>query len=170
MTEPGRWEGPDDSAAWDALARAGLPWGVHVDKLLGELERSGLLVRRRYYVPSFDELLSVYREVSHARWRKLDGLRWVMCRETHDAMVREYADKRYTPPPTFDASFWRSPEGEAMPLAALEMGIHMVIKAARRWDDTASLLGVPIRFDPAARSPLLEVDTDATVRKWADHG
>jgi hypothetical protein len=135
-------------------------------RLVNSLAAAGLIVRDDYYVPDANELMGImHRWQYHIREGKQD-CRWVMCRETIDALAEKYARNRtITPTPrTFDVGFWTQGPGAELPPAALEMETVQVMKSRRYWSGQDMLFGVPIRIDPAARSPLFEIDTPATRR------
>lgn len=155
-SEPGRWEGPDDFVALYAVR-------PEVDKttaaaVLDDLARGGLLVTTRYYVPSPAELYDMYGGIGRDLYRGMRGnLRWVMCRETHDALWRRHRDQRAAVPPDIRRLWslgmeWAEPET----VAVVDVDFRTQF---------AYLFGIPIRIDPAARSPLLEIDSEATLRR-----
>ena len=75
-----------------------------------------------------------------------------MCYETHKALRERYSDRRYTSPP--DLTQWFTAETAT---AEAIMPIVRTIMEYRRWDDPGMLFGMPIRIDPAARSPMWEI-------------
>ncbi len=160
----GRWEEPSDDVYADTIAKLGPRVELTYTKLgyiLDTLSQAGLIVRAPYYVPDPDELLGQMKTWQYHISAGTDGCRWVMCRETIDALARKYA-RQVTPMPiTFNADFWRT-DGADLPAAALEMDVRRVIESRTHWSAQDMLFGVPIRVDPAARSPLFEIDTDAT--------
>lgn len=157
----GRWEGPDDTEQLLAILRELDPRGAMVTpaKFIEVMSRSGMLVRKAYYVPDADELFGQMKQWQYHLRRGNVECRWVMCRETVDALARKYDRQRTPAPVTFDAMFWRN-DGSELPSAALEMEVLTVIESNRHWGgDHSMLFGVPIRMDPAARSPMFEIDT-----------
>lgn len=165
----GQWQGPDDTDALLAIMRELDPSGILLapTTFINTMTRSGMLVRKAYYVPDFNELADLMRQWSYHLRRANIGCRWVMCRETVDALARKYSRTRVPAPMTFDASWWLN-DGSDLPSAALEMEIMNVIEHNQYWgEDKSTLLGVPIRIDPAARSPLFEVDKPPVERRAA---
>lgn len=129
--------------------------------LINSLAAAGLIVRTDFYVPDADELMGImHRWQYHLREGKQE-CRWVMCRETVDALAEKYARNRtITPTPrAFNIDFWTNTD---LPPAALEMETVQVMESRRYWSSQDMLFGVPIRIDPAARSPMFEIDTPAT--------
>jgi hypothetical protein len=158
--EGGEWMVPSE---FGALADIADEFGVtDAGRFTAALIESGLVIRERYYVPSARELLGLMKQLSYHLRRSNHGCRWVMCRETHDALAKRWTGQRVPAPMTFDSSFWRSAAGAELPPAAIEMEVLQVIEDRRYWDDHSMLFGMPIRIDPAARSPLFEVDSEAT--------
>jgi len=156
----GEWRQPDTFGALMAIADR-----FHVtdpEGFAAALVVSGLIVRERYYVPDTRELFGLMRQWSYHMKSGTEGCRWVMCRETFDALARQYTGARAPAPMTFDATFWRTDAAADLPPAALEMNVLQVIEQNRRWEDHSMLLGLPIRIDPAARSPLFEIDSADT--------
>lgn len=135
--------------------------------LIDALTASGLIVRTDFYIPDPDELLGMMHRWQYHLRQGMQGCRWVMCRETVDALAEKYAlNRTMTPTPrTFDIGFWRDGPGTELPTAALEMEAVQVMESRRYWSGQDMLFGVPIRIDPAARSPLFEIDTPATARR-----
>ena len=133
-------------------------------ELIDKLKASGLIVDAPFYVPDIDELFDLKRTWSFYLARGMEGARWVMCRETLEALAKKYRDTRTASPQEFDKDFWAEGAGSQLPTAALGMEVEMVMESRRYWSDQATLFGVPIRIDPAARSPLFEIDTPATRR------
>jgi hypothetical protein len=115
-------------------------------ELIDKLKASGLIVEAPFYVPDMEELWGMKRKWSYYRAQGMEGARWVMCRETGEALARKYATTRTVTPFEFDGPDPR------------EIGV------VGRWDGNYTLFGVPVRIDPAARSPLFEIDTPATRR------
>jgi hypothetical protein len=137
--------------------------GVNRKTLIDSIASTGMLVTKAFYVPDADELLGLMKTVQYHLYRGMQGCRWVMCRETVDVLAAKWASHQTVPPVRFDAAFWQSAlQGGELPPAALEMEILTIIEHNRRWTDQSKLFGVPIRIDPAARSPLLEIDTPTT--------
>lgn len=135
-------------------------------ELLTTLNEAGLIVRKPYYVPDAEELFGMMSKIRYHLMSGLQGCRWVMCRETIDSLAAKYSRTRIAAPPRFNAGFWTDTD---LPSAALELEIELVMQARRYWDphnpDTgARLFGIEIRVDPAARSPMFEIETEATKR------
>lgn len=129
----GQWRNPSDEAALTALADLDIR-GPEASRIIAALGAARVLVRERYYVPDFSELLGTYRTIAYRFGKNMSevGLRWVMCRETHDALVEQFSQTRAAPPPTFSLDFWKSAAGEELPITALELEIHWVMEAQRR--------------------------------------
>lgn len=138
--------------------------GVDAKLLIDHVAATGMLVTKAFYVPDADELLGLMRNIQYHLRRGNVECRWVMCRETVDALAEQWNGRRTPAPTVFDASFWQAPAGQELPTAALEVEVLRVLEHNRRWLDQSKLFGVPIRVDAAARSPLFEIDTDDT--KW----
>ncbi len=155
MAEPGHWEGPENfSALYGVRPEIARSTAAAV---LEDLARAGLLVTTRYYVPSPGELYDLYGAISHELHRGLKGVRWVMCRETHDAIWRRERNRVAALPRAVQAWFAETP-----PWSAVDT-VNVVDVDYRA--QTARLFGIPVRIDPAARSPLIEIDTEATLRR-----
>ena len=160
MAEPGHWEGPDDTATVEALMSAGLPWGGYLNEVLIELEQAGLLVRKRYYVRSPRELYTLYSSIGMHLHRGMNGaLRWVMCRESYEAVLLRERDRRAVVASDIRAT-WLSMTGDVLPATEPVPVANVDFRT-----QTAYLFRIPVRIDPAARSPLLEIDTEATMRR-----
>lgn len=130
--------------------------------LIQKLLASGLIVDAPFYVPDMDELWGLKRKWSYYLAQGMEGSRWVMCRETVEALAKKYNRTRTAPPSEFDMGFWAEGAGRELPSAALEMTVMTVMNSRRYWPDHATLFGVPVRIDPAARSPLFEIDSEWT--------
>lgn len=151
----GEWLEPDRFGELLAIADE-----FHVadhERFAATLIESGLIVRERYYIPDAKELMGLMRRWSYDV-RNSNGARWVMCRETHDALAERYTNVRVPGP---EASVrWMADTD--LPVAAMQAEVEWAMERARRWDDPSRLFGLPIRIDPAARSPLFELDSEAT--------
>jgi len=156
---PGEWREANDEALIELLGDHGIV-GLKASRLLDDMAAAGVIVRKGYYVPSDDDLFAIYRTIGYYLYKGMaqSGIRWVMCRETHNALAAKYQNKVAPAPMRFDAAFWASTEGQELPTSALEMDVLQVMRARRSWTDHGMLFGVPIRIDPAARTPLLEVE------------
>lgn len=159
----GRWIGPDNVDQLLKLCEELDPLGqvVRPVDFINAVQRTGLLTRKSYYVPDPDELLGLMKTMQYHLHRGGVGCRWVMCRETVDALAAKWVRKVTPAPLRFDAAFWRS-DGADLPPAALEMEVLNVIEHNRHWPDQTRLFGWPVRVDPGARSPMFEIDTEAT--------
>jgi len=158
----GHWEQPDHEVyrkAADALTSlSSLVLQDDLNELLTIMDKAGLIVRKDYYVPDVDELYGLMRQLTYGIDVPRDGWRWVMCRETVDALARKY-DRQMAPKPIkFDASWWKA--NDDMPSAALQMEVDQVIESRRYWPRQDRLFGVDIRIDPAARRPMFEIDDE----------
>lgn len=153
----GEWCGPDDTELYELAGLFEVEPGLFVRTLIN----SGLVVRSAYYVPDTRELADLMKGWQYHAHRGGLGARWVMCRETVQALARRYEDKITPAPMVFDADWWRV-GGLGLPSAALELEVMRIIEFNQRWTDRTMLFGKPIRLDPAARSPLFEIDAPAT--------
>lgn len=145
----GNWFGTYHAQAVAALYDEQVPSWL-AEALAKKLARAGVLVSSAYYVPDIQELYGLMKTWSHHMNRGTKGARWVMCRETHDALGRIHGDRRVprTPVLAFIAEGAEPPEPES-PINVISM------RPARLFD-------IEVRIDPAARSPLFEVDSEAT--------
>lgn len=151
----GRWQGPDNTDALLNIWRELDPDArIAASDFINTITRSGLLVRKPYYVPDPDELLGLMHELQYKMRQDNGGCRWVMCRETFDAIANRYRNQ-LTPVPAWWASTWTF-NADSTP-EDMSMNAVTVIDPAR-----TTLCGMPVRIDPAARSPLFEIDNDAT--------
>jgi len=152
----GEWRGTDTvQAVTTALRAAGVPDETAQGAALALVE-SHLIVRTDYYVPEARELFGLMRQLSYWMKQSLDGYRWVMCRETFEALVQRYTNVR-VPTPTNVAAWVIETNPTTDELADKVMN---VIEGGRYWGgDHSMLFGLPIRIDPAARSPLFELDS-----------
>lgn len=160
----GTWRGPTVEQALCRIIDDFDPrMYVSRSELVDALIKSGLVVRTDYYVPDANELMDIMHSWQYHLHGKQD-CRWVMCKETVDALAENYARNRtITPTPRrLDINFWTETD---LPPAALEMEVVQVMESRRYWSAQDMLFGVPIRIDPAARSPLFEIDTPATRRQ-----
>lgn len=159
IREPGAWQGMDYGPAIEAIRVAGLPADIPPGELIRALARAGVLVVAEYYVPSPDELFGIYSAVGRELSRGMGGqLRWVMCRETHDALMRRHGAQRAAVPVDI-RRYWPATE-LAEPVPEPE---SVAVADADYSTTQARLFGIPVRIDPAARRPLLEIDDSA----WA---
>lgn len=161
----GTWHGPTArQTLWLALDAIDPHAVLPRTEIIEALERTGIIVPQGFYVPDMDELYGLMRQWSFHMAGGMKGARWVMCQETINVLARRERDKLASPPPRFDKAFWADGPGAELPTAALSMEIVRVMEANSRWSDQAKLFGFPIRIDPAARSPLFEIDPEATTR------
>ena len=148
----GEWRQPAGAADLVAVLRS--HGTVAPERLVEALVASGAIVRTEYYVPEARELFGLYRLLS---WQMRDttGVGWVMCRETRDALVEQYGPNRVRvlAPMLFSALLTMAEPGAA----ELESAVMTVMERGRHWSDSTMLLGLPVRVDPAARRPMLEV-------------
>jgi len=146
--DTGEWR---NDAAQQAAARlwlAGFSYAV-IEAVLGAL--SNMLVTTSYYVPTMRELMRGYDRLGAAHLRQQIKVRWVMCRETYDALAAQYSDTRYA----VMASV--SPFDPSDP-GAVDVTTRTVVE--RRWNEPGYLFGIPIRLEPAARAPIFEIIED----------
>jgi hypothetical protein len=136
-----------------ALEAAGLV-GEQLLVALQELKDAGVLVSAGYYIPTTDELFREYNALGYAYLTGRINVRWVMCAETHDALIGRYARTKYAGPPNLPPSWWSevSPSPEV-----LEMEVRTAMERQKYWGDSSQLFGIPIRSDPAARRPAFEI-------------
>jgi hypothetical protein len=136
----GRWHQPDNATVIAHLAREfGL---ADPAAFVAALELRGLVVRAPFYVPDVDELYVRYRRLSNVAAAERPHVRWVMCHETYGELARLHNGGRVPPSYARESSY-------------------TVIEPAP--GGTVNLFGIPVRLDPAARSPLFEIDSDATL-------
>lgn len=147
----GEWRIGGDQAAYDRLIAAGVDF-QSAQRALAALQ--DMIVVSPFYVPTSDELFSQYGTLGYAYLRGRIDVRWVMCAETHDALWRRYNTVRYPVPddriPFVMAEVSPSPE-----LVAFE--VRTVMERNRKWTEPGQLFGIPIRIDPAARTPMFEI-------------
>lgn len=127
---------------------------LRAEEAADALIAAGLVVVSDFYVPSMDELIGLYRRLGDAHLHGQITVRWVMCRETHDALYARYNATQY--PPTERIPFSQAivePSAEV-----LQHEIRTIMERNRRWGDPSSLFGIPIRIDPAARRPMFEIE------------
>lgn len=136
-----------------ALEAAGLA-GEQLLVALQELKDAGVLVSAGYYIPTTDELFREYSALGSAYLKGRINVRWVMCAETHDALLGRYARTKYAVPPEVSASWWSevSPSPQV-----LETEVRTVMERKKYWGEPSHLFGIPIRLDPVARRPVFEI-------------
>lgn len=143
--QQGQWASVNGGEAVDALMAAGMGRSTAVQASV-VLMRAGLLLTDSYYVPSQDELLGVYHDLAdsspHFKWR------WVMC---HEALMA--IDRRHNNQLTM-----RMPGIVLEPSTEVDFPMPVMIVDVMG----GKLFGKPIRIDPAARRPMIELD-DGTV-------
>lgn len=147
----GDWYGTYHTEAIHALRDEQVPDWLAA-KLAKKLAAAGVLVSSAYYVPDPNELYGQMK-VWQYHLRQAVKCRWVMCRETHDALARKHLGVRAPAPATW-VGFYAGPESYP-PAPEIETLIAVETHPAR-------LFGVEIRIDPAARSPMFEIDAEAT--------
>lgn len=147
----GHWEGPDDQRILRDLHQRIDPMEIviSVDEFVAMMRNSGMIVQAGYYVPDDSELYDMHRWQYEVR-NRIGDCRWAMCKETYDALVRRH-DRKVAPVPGNRWSLDINPVVDR-----LEDRIVEVVSPP------ASLFGTPIRLDPAARSPLFEINSEAT--------
>lgn len=149
----GRWEKPDNFGAlaklYDEMLAEGGRFGLAT--FVAVATRRGLLVDTDYYVPGPDELFSAYNRMAYDLTRANRTWRWVMCRETVDALFRVYVRERTTEP--VDTRWFMA--GGDTPIEPREQTVIT----------PATIFGVPIRIDPAARRPMFEIEPEASKPK-----
>lgn len=129
-----------------------------IEKLVG----SGHVVRADFYVPDMGELWGLKRSFSYYLAQGMEGVRWVMCRETVQALVKKYQHARFAPAQGAEVELWV--DDAAARAVSTPLGLAVVTVAQSPESAQYTLFGVPVRIDPAARSPLFEIDTPATRR------
>lgn len=149
--EHGHWSQDRGETARQRLLAAGLTQEQAHDAVNA---LRAMMVETVHFVPTYDELLKDYRRLSEAYLHGRIDVRWVMCQETHDALARQYGDKRYPRPADILSFSALSVEPDP---SVLSDYVGWVFENRRRWDDTSKLFGVPIRIDPAARRPMFEI-------------
>lgn len=156
---PVGWQPSTNNPAIRALEEAGVV-GEQLLVVLQALIDARLLVSAGYYIPTFAELRRDYNTLGEAYLNGRLMVRWVMCRETHDALMARYDQTRYpVPPRTPLASAAVDPSSEV-----LEFEVRTVMERNRRWTDPGMLFGVPIRIDPVARRPVFEIIEEGGAR------
>lgn len=158
----GTWHQPDDRRYLDILKQLDPGARISPGEFIAALEAAELIVRKAYYVPDAKELFGLMREWQYHMRHSVKGARWVMCKETIDALAKQYKQTRAPQPLTFDAGFWAAGAGAELPTAALELEVETVAESRRYWSSRDAIFGIPIRIDPAARSPMFEIDTPDT--------
>jgi hypothetical protein len=133
------------------------------------LAGQGLLVVDAFYVPDMRELNDMRTQLAYEYRFQGDTARWVMCRETIDELARSINERGRTlaPAPRWQGNLadWVA-GGNDMPTLN---DVVQVIESRQRWDNRDALFGIPLRVDPAARSPMFELRTPATdnpARPW----
>jgi len=147
----GHWSQDHGETAHQRLLAAGLNSEQAHDAVNA---LAAMMVWTNHFVPTFDDLLRDYRRLGDAYLNGRIDVRWVMCQETHDALARQYKDKRY--PRLADILSFSALSAEPDP-GVLSDYAGWVFENRRRWNDTSKLFGVPIRIDPAARRPMFEI-------------
>ena len=132
------------------------------------LRESGFLVATAYYVPDADELFTMYQQLAEVDYhaRKNLRMRWVMCGETQRALQRKYSNTKTIHTPNIDGFI---AGGDLAPGPEMHDEIHLVMttRAAASIPvalDAGRLFDMPIRRDPAARRPMVELIPAGEVR------
>lgn len=152
---PVGWQPPTDHPVIRALEAANVR-GEQLVIAVQELKDAGVLVSKGYYIPTFDDLHGDYGTLGAAYLKGRIDVRWVMCKETRDALVTRYGEWRYAPPPEMPS--WHADVMPSPEVLALE--VRTIMERKLRWEDTDKLFGIPIRIDPAARRPVFEIVPD----------
>lgn len=149
--ERGRWHrGHSDLvAAVQAEAEA---FGWPPSKVIQTLYERRLLPAPNYYAPTLDEVYDMMTALRHATEYGGMPARWVMCAETIAAFHRQYREMVAPEAPPLWAFLPAEDEADATFPDAL--------RVIDRSDGMPKLFGVPIRTDPAARTPLFEINPD----------
>lgn len=128
------------------------------------LQETGFLVAIAYYVPDVDELFDIYHQLTqHFRRPPRLWIRWVMCGETQQALYRKYGNTRYATPSPNLVAFMEGGDLTTTSnvddlVAEVDMMVtRQIAMSVRTALDAGRLFGMPIRRDPAARRPLLEL-------------
>lgn len=145
--DTGRWETGTAHLVTAALADAGIPT-EHIGEAIDNLLAAGLIVVADFYVPTEHELLGQYMTLAKAHLAHEISIRWVMCTETHNALYRRHLSHKFA----------RHPDLRAAPCSETERS--PLVFDFETWDviSRTTILGVPIRIDPAARRPTFEID------------
>ena len=150
----GEWRQPD-RLGLRTLTAVAREHGVPApEAFVAAMLDTGLVVCSEYYVPEARELFGLYRLLS---WhlRDITGVGWVMCCETQEALMAQYGPNRMRVHAPMMFSVVSSLEEPTV--AELEGKVMTVMERGRFWPDSATLLGLPVRIDPAARRPVFEV-------------
>lgn len=124
------------------------------ERLARDLEAGGWTVRTDYYIPTFQDLQRDYQTLAYAYLNGRIKVRWVMCRETHDALAKRYTQERFAVVPDLTAVIASSESSIGMVVDT----VHAVMENRLHWgDDQSKLFGIPIRLDPVARRPVFEI-------------
>lgn len=148
--ERGRWfMGHSDPVA--AVQAEAEDNGWSPAEVIQALYERDLLPKPTYYVPGLDEYYRTMSDLRYAIRSAKIPVRWVMCRETLAEMDRRYGRRRV--PDVIEWSFTMADDDLPPP----EELLNLVDRPA---NSPAQLFGVPIRVDPAARTPLFEIRPD----------
>lgn len=154
---PVGWQRTDRRTLARTLAVAHEAYGLDrtaAERLAHDLEDGGWTVRTDYYIPTFRDLHGDYQTLAYAYLNNRIKVRWVMCRETHDALAQRYTQARVVVIPDLATVIASSESGVGMVTDA----VHAVMENRLHWgDDQSKLFGVPIRIDPVARRPVFEI-------------
>lgn len=145
----GDWRTDGLEAAHARLVRYG--YDYEADRVLDAL--GDMLVVTSYYVPTSDELLRQYAALGGAYLNNRIKVRWVMCWEIREALWGKYQQVQY---PVCRDSL-RATWTEHSDPEELAFQVRTVMEHTRRWSDPGTLFGIPIRLDPAARTPMFEI-------------
>ncbi|WP_433067336.1 hypothetical protein [Dactylosporangium sp. CS-033363] len=139
-----------------ALRRSAAHYGMTRDaggELARHLVSGGWAPATDYYVPALEDLVADYRRLAQAHLHGWIGVGWVMCRESHDALAARYADQRWVPMPVVSAVDYTT---DAQVLDDAGAARNVMVNALGL-GGTSTLMGMPIRIDPAARRPMFEL-------------
>ncbi len=107
----------------------------------------GLLVDRMFYLPPMNALYDDYKRLAEAQIHKRIPVRWVMCREIHSQLTQWYYNRRVPITPDWRNAFIQASDLPQQPDDPTSVSVI----------GGGSLFGVPIRIDPAARTPMWEI-------------
>lgn len=163
---PVGWQRTDRSTLARTLAASHEAYGLDRDaaeRLARDLEDGGWTVRTDYYIPTLQDLHRDYQTLAYAYLKDRIKVRWVMCRETHDALAKRYTQDRFAVIPDLSAVIASSESS----LDMVTSTVHAVMENRLYWgDDQSKLFGIPIRIDPVARRPVFEIlPADETERR-----
>lgn len=161
----GEWCDPDYQVLLsDVLGSPsfGLTQGA-ANRLVVALEQTGFLVQSPYYVPDVRELHEMYRQLAEVDYQgggrvNKSWIRWVMCRETQQALMEKYRNVRVPRLPGITA--WVDEGDRDHPIEVMNDLLMVwearVKKSLEPAMEAGRLFDMPIRWDPAARRPMWE--------------